>query len=120
MTTSERDLAILELPAVRALVAERTSFEPGRELALAFVPVTDLADAERLQDETEAARALVRAIPSAGLRGAHDVRDAVRRARLGGVLDPEQLYRVAATVRSAETLFAQVRAYPPLAARAWA
>ena len=41
-------------------------------------------DAERLQAGTEAVRAPRRAAPSAGLRGARDVRDAGQRARLGG------------------------------------
>ena len=115
--TDERTLRILELTTVRQIVAERTAFTPGRELAEAMTPVTDHGDAERLQDETEAARALMRATPSAGLRGARDIRDALRRARLGGVLDPEQLGSVGQTVRAAEALFAQVRSHPPLAAR---
>jgi DNA mismatch repair protein MutS2 len=115
--TGERTLRILELTTVRELLAERTSFTPGRELALALAPATDLGEAERLQDETQAARDLMRATPSAGLRGARDIRDALQRARLGGVLDPEQLGSVAATVRSAEALFAQVRGSAPLAAR---
>ena len=115
--TSERTLRILEITAVRELLAERTSFTPGRELALAIAPVTDLGDAERLQEETQAARDMVRATPSAGLRGARDIRDALQRARLGGMLDPEQLVGIAATVRAAEALFAQVRPYAPLAAR---
>jgi len=115
--TSERTLRILELTAIGALLAERTSFTPGRELALALAPVTDLGDAERLQDETQAARDLLRATPSAGLRGARDIRDAVQRARLGGMLDAEQLGAVATTVRAAEALFAHLRPYPPLAAR---
>ncbi len=116
--TDDRTLRVLELTAVRGLIAERTSFAPGRELADAMAPATDLGDAERLQDETEAARDLMRALPSAGLRGARDIRDAVQRARLGGILDPERLTAVAATVRAGEGLFAQVRPYPPLAARA--
>src|SRR6266508_1847816 len=115
--TSERTLRVLELTAVRELLAERTSFTPGRELAMTIAPATDLGDAQRLQDETEAARELVRVTPSAGLRGARDIRDALQRARLGGVLDPEQLVGVAATIRAAEALFAHVRSYPPLAAR---
>jgi DNA mismatch repair protein MutS2 len=115
--THERTLRVLELTEVRRLVAERTSLTPGRELAEVMEPATDLADAERLQDETQAARDLVRATPSAGLRGARDIRDALRRARLGGVLDPEQLGAIAATVRAAESLFAQVGPYPALAAR---
>src|SRR5207237_9091566 len=80
-------------------------------------PTSDLREAERLQDETEAARALVRASPSTGLRGARDIRDTLRRARLGGALDPEQLTGVADPVRAAAHLFSHVRPYPPLAAR---
>jgi DNA mismatch repair protein MutS2 len=109
--------ARLELPAVRRLLAERTAFTPGRELALELVPTMDLREAERLQDETAAARDLLRASPSSGLRGARDIRDAVRRAKLGGALDPGQLVAVADTIRAAEQLFADVRPYPPLAAR---
>ncbi|MDO8563152.1 MAG: endonuclease MutS2, partial [Candidatus Limnocylindria bacterium] len=115
--TAERALATLEFPAVRALLAERTAFAPGRELALALVPTATLADAERLQDETAAARALVSAKPATGLAGAHDIRDALRRATLGGTLDPEQLVAVGRTVRAAERLYADVHPYPPLAAR---
>ncbi len=116
-TAAERALVTLEYPAIRALLAERSSFAPGRELAEALTPVTDLNDAERLQEETAAARALLRAQPSAGLGGARDVRDGLRRARLGGSLEPEQLIEIADTIRAAEKLFAEVRAYPPLAAK---
>jgi DNA mismatch repair protein MutS2 len=115
---NEAALARLELPAVRRLVAERTAFAPGRELAEALFPTTDLREAERLQDETAAARDLMRRSPSSGLRGARDIRDPLRRAKLGGTLDPVQLIAVADTVRAAEHLFADVRPYPPLAARA--
>ena len=115
---NEEALARLELPAIRRLVAERTAFAPGRELAEALFPTTDLREAERLQDETAAARDLLRNSPSSGLRGARDIRDALRRATLGGALDPVQLIAVADTVRAAEHLFADVRPHPPLAARA--
>ncbi len=42
---TERSLGTLELPAVRALLAERSSFVPGRELAEAIVPTSDLREA---------------------------------------------------------------------------
>ena len=116
--TSEKTLVTLEFTTVRTLLADRTAFAPGRERALALVPESTLAGAERLQDETEAARQLMRAIPSAGLRGAQDIRDPLRRADLGGVLDPDQLLAIAQTIRAAQALFDDVRAYPPLAARA--
>ena len=115
---NEGALARLELPAVRRLLAERTAFAPGRELAETLFPTTDLREAERLQEETAAARDLLRKSPSSGLRGARDIRDPLRRARLGGALDPVQLIAIADTIRAAEHLFADVRPYPPLAARA--
>jgi dsDNA-specific endonuclease/ATPase MutS2 len=115
---NEGALSRLELPEVRRLLADRTAFAPGRELAEALFPTTDLREAERLQEETAAARVLLRASPSSGLRGARDIRDPVRRARLGGALDPAQLIAVADTVRAAEHLFADVHPHPPLAARA--
>ncbi len=115
---NEGALARLELPAIRRLLAQRTAFAPGRELAEALFPTTDIREAERLQDETAAARDLLRKSPSSGLRGARDIRDSIRRARLGGTLDPDQLIGVADTIRAAEHLFADIRPYPPLAARA--
>jgi DNA mismatch repair protein MutS2 len=115
---TERSLNTLELPAVRTLLAERSSFVPGRELAEHVSPTTDLKEAERLQDETAAARTLMRAQPSAGIGGARDIRDGLRRARLGGALDPDQLLQIADTIRAAQKLFTDVHPYPPLAALA--
>ncbi len=116
--TSAKTLGTLEFTSVRALLAERTSFTPGRERALALEPESELAAAERLQDETAAAKALVRAAPSAGLRRAQDIREPLRRADLGGILDPEQLLAIGTTVRAALALFAEIHGHPPLAARA--
>ncbi len=115
---AERSLKTLELPAVRALLAGHSSFIPGRELAENVTPTADLKDAERLQDETAAARTLLRAQPSAGIGGARDIRDGLRRARLGGALDPDQLLQIADTIRAAQKLFEDAHPYPPLAALA--
>ncbi|HEX4743916.1 MAG TPA: endonuclease MutS2 [Candidatus Limnocylindria bacterium] len=114
---NDRALATLEFTTVREMLAERTGFAPGHELALTLEPATQLADAERLQDETAAARQLLRDVPSAGIGGAKDIRDALRRASLGGILDPDQLVAVAETTRAAEHLWADVRGRPALAAR---
>ncbi|MEO8632172.1 MAG: endonuclease MutS2 [Chloroflexota bacterium] len=117
-TAADRALVTLEFPRIRELLAERSSFTPGRELAEALTPVTEIHEAERLQDETAAARTLLRAQRSAGLGGARDIRDSLRRARLGGSLDPLQLIEIADTIRAAEKLFSDVHPYPPLAAKA--
>src|SRR5207237_6724836 len=117
-TITERSLLTLQLPAVRELLAERSPFTPGRELAHAIAPTGDLREAERLQDETTAARTMLRAQPSAGIGGARDIRDGLRRARLGGALDPQQLLEIADTIQAAAKLFQDVHPYPPLAALA--
>ncbi len=103
--TDEHTLARLEFAKLRALLAERTSFAPSHELAEALVPVDDLALATRMQEETDAARRALRDKPGLSIFGARDIRDAVRRASLGGLLDPRQLLDVAATVRAADRLF---------------
>ena len=114
---NERALTTLEFTTVREMLAERTGFAPGHELALTLEPATALADAERLQDETAAARQLLRDVPSAGIGGAKDIRDALRRAALGGILDPGQLVAIGETTRAAEHLWADVRGRPALGAR---
>jgi DNA mismatch repair protein MutS2 len=116
--TQARTLATLEFTTIRGLLAERTSFAPGRELAEALVPATTLADAQRLQEETAAARALVARSPAVGLGGARDIREALRRAALGGLLDADRLLGIGETVRAAERLFGDVHDAPPLAAKA--
>ncbi|MBA2370464.1 MAG: endonuclease MutS2 [Chloroflexi bacterium] len=117
MSADRKTLATLEFTSVREMLAERTSFAPGHELAAALEPASTLADAERLQDETASARELLRDLPAAGLGGAKDVRDALRRAALAGRLDPDQLVAVAETVRAAERLWADVDGRPALSAR---
>ncbi|MFN2519683.1 MAG: endonuclease MutS2 [Candidatus Limnocylindria bacterium] len=111
-------LATLEFTTVREMLADATSFLPGRELAEALAPVRELATAERLQEETDSARSLLRAVPSAGLAGARDIREPLRRATLGGTLDPDQLLMIADTTRAASRLFADVHGHPPIAAKA--
>ncbi len=93
----------LELDKVLALLAAKTSFSAGRELALALEPSADLAVVERRQAATEEARQLPELKPGLGLGlgGARDVRPVVQRAGLGGLLQPVELLDVAATVRAA-------------------
>src|SRR5207247_4866113 len=61
--------------------------------------------------------ARLRAGPPPGPGGPPDIREALRRARLGGTLAPEQLVAIADTVRAALRTFGDVRPYPPLAAK---
>src|SRR5919204_2815668 len=119
MTDSDT-LRRLEYPRVQELLAERTSFAPSRELAETLAPTIELHEAERLQEEPAAARLALRNMPSLGIAGARDIRAHVRRAALGGRLDPRELLEIAETIRAALTLFGALDdpRYAALAARA--
>ena len=117
--TDADTLRRLEYPRLRERLAEQTAFEPSRELAEALVPTTDLREAERLQEETAAARLALRNMPSLSIAGARDIRTHVRRAALGGMLDPRDLLEIAETIRAAVALFAAIddARYAALASR---
>ena len=95
------DIDTLEFDAVRQLLARHTSFSTGHELALGLEPTSDLAEARRRQAATAAALQLPGLRPGLHLGGVHDVRPLAERARVGGVLGPDELLEVASTVRAA-------------------
>src|SRR6266851_1744979 len=91
----------LEFDAVREQLARHTSFSAGREIALALIPTGALEEARRRQSATAEALRLPGLRPGLHLGGVHDVRPLAERARVGGVLGPEELLDVASTVRGA-------------------
>jgi DNA mismatch repair protein MutS2 len=101
---NEKTLQTLEYPKVLARLAGLTSFPPGRELALALRPTPDHGEAVRRQRITAEARRLREIRPNIGLGGARDVRDAVARAALGGVLEPLELLDIRGTLVSVRNL----------------
>ena len=99
-----RSIALLEFPAVRARLAEKTSFAPSRRLAEALVPSADPVIVARGLDETDQARALLQERPGVGIGGAHDIDPWVGRAARGGRLDPAQFLEIAETLDAAARL----------------
>lgn len=88
---NEKSLRVLEWPKVRELVASRTSFSLSRDLVSELTPKTTLNEVTReLALTTEGVRLLWKH-GEAPFGGASDIRAVVGRARLGGVLDPDQL-----------------------------
>ncbi|MCL6580524.1 MAG: endonuclease MutS2, partial [Firmicutes bacterium] len=101
---NERTLEVLEFDKVRQLLAEETSFPPGRDAALALMPSTDRGEVERRLRETSEARSLLdsgQGIPLGGLR---DVRAVLDRARAGGLIEPAELLDIAQTCEGASRL----------------
>ncbi len=99
-----RSIALLEFPAVRARLAEKTSFDPSRRLAEALEPSDDPVIVRRGLDETDQARALLQERAGVGIGSAHDIDPWVGRAVRGGRLDPQQFLEIAETLDAAARL----------------
>ena len=99
-----RSIALLEFPAVRARLAERTSFDPARRLAEGLEPSSDPVLVARALDETDQARALIQERPGVGIGAAHDIEPWIVRATRGGRLDAQQFLEITETLDSAARL----------------
>src|SRR6185369_12917178 len=93
-----RSTALLEFPAVRARLADKTSFPPSERLASALEPSADPVIVARGLDETDQARSLLAERAGVGIGGSHDIGPAVERAARGGRLDAAQFLEIADTL----------------------
>ncbi|MBI5297781.1 MAG: endonuclease MutS2 [Chloroflexi bacterium] len=98
-----KTISVLEYPKILARLAGFCDFSASMELARALEPTTsfDLAIA-RLAETSEARRLL--SIQDIGIGGAHDIRPAADLAARSGVLDPQQLLDIKATLISCREL----------------
>lgn len=112
MTIEERTLNILEYPKVRERLAQHTSFSASRELALSLRPDDDATFIRRAQRATSAARQLFDTFPDITIGGARDIRQPVAKSLRGGVLEPEQLLEVSATLQAMRQLRVRLRKLP--------
>ncbi|MPZ14740.1 MAG: endonuclease MutS2 [Chloroflexi bacterium] len=119
MLTRHRET--LEFDKVLALLARHCSFSASRSLAENLEPSSEETAVRSAQDATDEARRLSEARPNTGVRGAHDVRPHVRRAAVGGMLQPTELLEVASTIaagRSIKHVIARQEVRTPTLARA--
>src|SRR5213593_804365 len=98
MAMVQRHLTTLEFDKILALLAGHTTFSASHDLAERLMPSGDEGDIRRAQDATEEARRLLEVRPNTGVRGARDVTKHVRRASVGGALQPGELLDIAATL----------------------
>jgi len=113
-----KTLSVLEYPKILARLATYCDFSASKELALALEP-TDSYDLAltRLAETSEARRLL--AVQEVSIGGARDIRPAVDLAARRGILDPQQLLDIKATLISCrelkKTLEKKASDYPHLA-----
>ena len=97
-------LELLEFDKVRALVAAQAACSLGKEAALQMEPSLDPGEIrERQALTTEMADALASGL-SPPFGGLHDIRPQVRRAQVGGLLDPEELSGVVESLKAIANL----------------
>src|SRR6187455_1122415 len=99
-----RSIALLEFPAVRTRLADKTSFPPSRRLAEALEPSDDPVIVRRRLDETDQARSLLQDRAGVGIGSAHDIEPWIGRAARGGRLDPSQFLEIAETLDATSRL----------------
>lgn len=97
-------LKTLEFDKVCDLLAQHASFSATHALIHNLVPSCDEPEIRRAQDATEEARRLLEARPNTALHGAHDIRAHVRRAALGGVLQPAEILEVGSTLTAGRSM----------------
>ena len=107
MDLFEKSRNTLELPSVLELLAAQTVSEPAKEACRAVQPGTNREEIIRLLAETTAAKDLMVYKGSPSFSGLRDVRGALARADMGGVLNTRELLSIAGVLGSARA----VRAY---------
>jgi DNA mismatch repair protein MutS2 len=95
---NEDALEVLEFPAIVERVAGATATSYGAELARALAPSVERDDVSRRQALTAEAIALLDNSAEPPLEGIDDVRAVVALAARGGVLSPDALSKIAATI----------------------
>lgn len=94
----EKTLKRLEYYKVLDKLAGFAGSPLGREKALELKPVTDIELVRRWQSETTEGREMMRLDPAAELGGWYDVREQVRQASKGVMLEPGDLLAVGRTL----------------------
>lgn len=101
---NEKAINTLEFPKVREKLAAYASFSAGKDLARQLMPLTDITQVRRSQKITTEAVRLLSLRPDVSIGGARDIRELVRRAELGSVLEPPDFLAVLDTLRAGRNL----------------
>ena len=100
-----KSLNILEFPKILEQLSEHTAFSASTALVRALRPTNNLELARDRQACTSEASRLLSEHADIGVGGARDVRPQAGMASRGGVLSPEELLDIKATLISARDLF---------------
>jgi DNA mismatch repair protein MutS2 len=110
VSVGDRDLELLEFHKVREILAGFTSFSASRQAALALLPLSDEAHVRLQLNRSAEARRLLALSTDIDISPVRDIREAVRMAALGKVLEPLTLLEIQTTLEAARRLRRQITA----------
>ncbi|MCF6092553.1 endonuclease MutS2 [Microaerobacter geothermalis] len=88
---TRRVLHILEFDKVKEKVREKATSTLGKEMVDALTPMISIEEVELAQQETREGSIVLRLKGSVPLGGIRDIRKAIQRSRIGGMLSPQEL-----------------------------
>ncbi|PWA12300.1 endonuclease MutS2 [Pueribacillus theae] len=97
-------LRLLEFNKIKERLTEHAATSLGKELAMELEPCTDFGAAVKAQEETDEAMTAIRLKGSAPFGGIRNIRAAVKRAEIGGMLNTEELLDVSSTIYGGKQL----------------
>lgn len=100
----ERTLQKLEFDKVLEKLQAHCTCSLGREKAEALLPSIQLPVIINWQQETSEAKEILRRDPLLPLGGIWDIRAALWKAEMGGILDPSELLQVSSTLAASRRL----------------
>ncbi len=100
----DRDLELLEFHKIREILAGFTSFSTSRELALKLTPLSDEEEVRLRLMQSAEARRLLSLSPDTHIGEVVDIREVVKMAVRGKVLDPQSLLEIQKTLVSTRKL----------------
>ncbi|MCK4331577.1 MAG: endonuclease MutS2, partial [Dehalococcoidia bacterium] len=105
----DKSLEILEFPRIREILAGFTSFSASHELAVNLQPLSDYEQVSLLLTQSAEARHLLSVEPDFSIGGVVDIREAVKMAALGKMLEPRALLEIQGTIAAVCQLRGRLR-----------
>jgi DNA mismatch repair protein MutS2 len=107
-----KGLELLEFPQIREILAGFTSFSASRALAFNLQPLSDCEQVSLLLRQSAEARHLLSLEPGFSIGGVIDIREAVKMAARGKVLEPRSLLEIQQTLTAIRQLRGSLEKLP--------
>jgi DNA mismatch repair protein MutS2 len=104
MELNEKVLQKLEFHRIIDLLVKQCSSQLGKEKALCLKPSTDLDTVNLGLAETSEAKEILRLFPGFSLGGIRDIRNPLRRAEMGGIIEPQEFLQIFDTLAASRRI----------------